>query len=559
MLIKNGSKKMLIPAYRDMDPYDLPEEFSHLQAQDMSKLGFMQDLIRGIKKIINVEMPKMAVKETGVVNNGNGNIEPLLKRAFMFLEDGNWKSADEYCEKVLDQDPETAQAYLGKLMAELHVCRQDELKNCQEPFQNRNNYKKTVRFADAELADTLKGYISYINKRNENERLKEIYYSAVDAMESACTEESYKSAAAAFKTIIGFMDADVLVEQCLDKAEICRKDDVYAYAKANMTGEEVSGYEIAIESLQTISGWKNADELVCSCQRKIEEIKVKEEEDRIAFEKAEKRRKRVIAIITPVAVVCIAFLIVFATVIMPENKYNNALELYNNGKYDEAYDIFSTIRYKDSEEKASECLSKASLKNPKKGDTIKFGFYEQDNDISNGAEEIEWLVLTVEGNRALLVSKYALDYQPYNTSYTSVTWENCTLRSWLNDTFYNKAFDLQYQGMIETTSVSADINTYYNTNSGNTTQDKVFILSIAEVKEYFANNKERKCRETAYCHAQGAYSVIRDSKWWLRSPGKHNLYAAYVYSDGSISIIGDNISNIYNYAVRPAMWINLDF
>ena len=55
---QSGGKKVLIPAYRDMDPYDLPEEFSHLQAQDMSKLGFMQDLIRGIKKIASVEQVK---------------------------------------------------------------------------------------------------------------------------------------------------------------------------------------------------------------------------------------------------------------------------------------------------------------------------------------------------------------------------------------------------------------------------------------------------------------------------------------------------------------------
>ena len=116
-LIKNGARKTLIPAYRDMDPYDLPEEFSHLQAQDMSKLGFMQDLTRGIKKIAKADEPKQTVvKETVVATSAMPNIEPLLKRAFMFLEDGDWESADEYCERVLDQDPENAMAYLGKLM-----------------------------------------------------------------------------------------------------------------------------------------------------------------------------------------------------------------------------------------------------------------------------------------------------------------------------------------------------------------------------------------------------------------------------------------------------------
>ena len=106
-LVKNSNgKKMLIPAYKDMDPYDLPEEFSHLQAQDMSKLGFMQDLIRGIKKIVSAGAPKAEVKETVAVG-GSVNVEPLLERAFMFLEDGDWGEANEYCEKVLDQDPKT--------------------------------------------------------------------------------------------------------------------------------------------------------------------------------------------------------------------------------------------------------------------------------------------------------------------------------------------------------------------------------------------------------------------------------------------------------------------
>lgn len=88
LLIRQGQKKMLIPAYKDMDPYDLPEEFSHLQAQDMGKLGFMQDLIRGIKKIAQTDAPKTTVVKETVISGGNVNIAPLLKRAFMFLEDG---------------------------------------------------------------------------------------------------------------------------------------------------------------------------------------------------------------------------------------------------------------------------------------------------------------------------------------------------------------------------------------------------------------------------------------------------------------------------------------
>lgn len=133
-LIKQGQKKMLIPAYKDMDPYDLPEEFSHLQAQDMSKLGFMQDLIRGIKKIAEVDTPKSTVVKEAVISGGNANTAPLLKRAFMFLEDEDWNSANEYCERVLDIDPENPSAYLGKLLSELRVRKQESLKDCAHPL-----------------------------------------------------------------------------------------------------------------------------------------------------------------------------------------------------------------------------------------------------------------------------------------------------------------------------------------------------------------------------------------------------------------------------------------
>lgn len=163
-LIRSGEKKTLIPAYRDMDPYDLPEEFSHLQAQDMSKLGFMPDLVRGIRKIVEADKQKDTVKETVVIQQvvqqsaDATNVAPLLKRAFMFLEDGEWHSADEYCERVLDQDPENALAYLGKLMAELKVRQRSELAACGTQYGGNSNYKKALRFGDAELKKELEDY-----------------------------------------------------------------------------------------------------------------------------------------------------------------------------------------------------------------------------------------------------------------------------------------------------------------------------------------------------------------------------------------------------------------
>ena len=594
-LVKNSNgKKMLIPAYKDMDPYDLPEEFSHLQAQDMSKLGFMQDLIRGIKKIVSAGASKAEVKETVAVG-GNVNVEPLLERAFMFLEDGDWGEANEYCEKVLDQDPKNARAYLGKLMAECRACRMEDLQNCRQPFDGSGNYNKILRFAEPKLIETLKGYIAHINERNENARLTGIYNRAVSAMNEANSENEYKAAAEIFKTVPGFKDADSLVEKCLDNAEICRKDTLYNSARSQMTGNIIRNYESAIRMFESISGCKDADEQIYACQKKIEELKAKEEaerleaerkaeaerlererkeeEHRIAVEKRKKKAKKVFAIGTPIVCACVAFLIVLTTVIIPNNKYSSAVSLMNDEKYDEAIAAFDALNgYKDSEKQLENCYIRKlgeekwnKIKNIKIGDSYTFGTYEQDNNTSNGKEAIEWTVLDKDGMSLLLVSKQALAWQQYNTSYTDVTWENCTLRKWLNGTFLNNAFSTEEQAQIQNTTVSADNNPQYSTNPGNATTDKVFLLSINEVEKYFNSNEARKCAPTAYAEAQGVWtsdtyktpSGAATCWWWLRSPGSNQDEAAGVYVDGSVGEYGRNVNHVHG-AVRPAMWITID-
>ena len=562
-LIKNGAKKTLIPAYRDMDPYDLPEEFSHLMAQDMSKLGFMQDLIRGIKKLLAADEPKASVKETVVVNNGNSSVGPLLKRAFMFLEDGNWQDADEYCEKVLDQEPENAQAYLGKLMAECNAHKQERLANCPKPFDDSNNYKKAVRFGDEQLKNELNGYIAQINERNENNRLVGIYSDASTDMDSASTEGEFKAAANKFASISGFKDADEKRRQCLEKAEECRKNAIYDDAANGMVANTIKSYEYAITKFESIRGWRDAEKKILECRDGIAEIERKQEARRIAAEKAAKKMKRILSIAIPAVIAVIAVVLVVAKIVIPNSNYNAAVELMENGNVVEAYDsLIALDGYKDSAEKVKsiyEQYCKEKLKTAEVGDTVYFGTYEQDNDTSNGAENIEWQVLAKENNKVLVISKYALDCQQYNTSsYTDVTWETCTLRTWLNGTFLNSAFSSSEQSAIAETTVTADKNPKYDTDPGNATTDKVFLLSIDEAEKYFSSDSARVCLPTAYAVANGAYeSDSGNCWWWLRSPGFLQHNAAHVRNDGSVGCHGGNVDR-GDDAVRPALWINLD-
>lgn len=213
---QSNGQKVLIPAYRDMDPYDLPEEFSHLQAQDMGKLGFMQDLIRGIKKITAANESNPVLKDPPVVggDGNNSTIAPLLKRAFMFLEDGGWEEADEYCEKTLDLDPENARAYLGKLMAEVHARRQEDLRNCEQPFTDNSAFQKALRFGDDELVGALNEYNAYIIERNEKARMQSVYENALQIMQNAVEDVDYNHAAELFKSLSGYMDAEQQIEIC---------------------------------------------------------------------------------------------------------------------------------------------------------------------------------------------------------------------------------------------------------------------------------------------------------------------------------------------------------
>ena len=206
------------------------------------------------------------------------------------------------------------------------------------------------------------------------------------------------------------------------------------------------------------------------------------------------------------------------------------------------------------------------------GRTVTFGRYEQDNRSSNGSERIEWIVLDVKDGKCLLLSKYGLDAKRYNETRASTTWENCTLRSWLNGFFLHNAFDAEEQSAIALSqldnSYGAGIS-FWNTTGGRDTWDQVFLLSCAEAqKYYYVEADQRECAQsrvvpTAYAKAHGAYvskSYIAESGrgagwWWLRSPGKNQYEAARIHRGGWI---GFNDVDVGDACVRPAIWVDLN-
>ncbi len=196
---------------------------------------------------------------------------------------------------------------------------------------------------------------------------------------------------------------------------------------------------------------------------------------------------------------------------------------------------------------------------PVEWEQVTFGRYEQDNISVNGPDPIEWIVLNRQGSKALLLSRYALDCQPYNTRNRKVTWETCTLRKWLNETFLNEAFSPEEQEKILTVTVSAD-KARYSADPGNATQDRIFLLSYADANQFFASDPERICTPTAYALAQGIFDWGRDDprcEWLLRTPAETLREVAFVGSDGYIlSFSGHSVKDA-GLGVRPALWVDL--
>ena len=654
-LIRGGAKKTLIPAYRDMDPYDLPEEFSHLQAQDMSKLGFMQDLIRGIKKILETDKPKEAEPVVVQASAANTNLTAQLKRGQIALEDGDWEAADGYFDKALDLDAECAEAYFGKALAaakcatgEAYVQRRlrildrnisETLVACEQDTDRIETAARQYEIPGYLSMDVIRRFYSYDERTYESKtkRLREeiqteaqeweqhkligraLRYAKGDyaatlqgLLESTTNElksrlaqseeQDRQNAEAVCKRYEEEMDkAERNAIAAYEEAQQKRRADYGSYCKAQEQAKTEREFEEAAKSfaLEGMRGYEDSNERARQCREKAEDLKAEAERKQVAQKKEHKKKtERIVAIIIVAVLVCVIVAVIVTQIIIPKQELNKALGLLESGDYEAAYALLEEIGnsdaiasskydravaliesgdneaaymllngldYKDSASKRQMIEESDSwLRICPVGGIVTFGSYEQDNNTANGKENVEWLVLAKEGNRVLLISRYALDCQQYNTSSTSVTWETCSLRNWLNGTFLSTAFSEEERAIISFVSVSADKNPSYSTSPGNSTTDQVFLLSITEANQYFSSNEARICVPTAYSIAQGAWTSNSNKVegkaagwWWLRSPGNDSDYAAGVGSTGSADTSG-NLVSVDNDAVRPALWINLE-
>ncbi len=248
--------------------------------------------------------------------------------------------------------------------------------------------------------------------------------------------------------------------------------------------------------------------------------------------------------------------------------YKKAVSYAESGRAQSAYKLFQTLgRYKNSSEFANALLEEnpvLSCLSAQKGDRVLFGHYEQDNDLTNGAEPIEWLVLERLDDRLLLLSSEGLDGKPYHTvPFAEITWENCSLRAWLNDEFLHTAFTPKEQFFIPAVPNRNKDQSAVGTEGGADTVDRVFLLSEADASVYLSTEMDRetigKTFATKYAEDR---NVETDEEgyisWWLRSPGVYPYSAQFVNQNGELHLSGAYIDIDYQFAVRPAIWLDLN-
>ncbi|MBP3870416.1 MAG: hypothetical protein J6E46_05535, partial [Faecalicoccus sp.] len=404
----------------------------------------------------------------------------------------------------------------------------------------KEEYAKHLQEADKKVVEL---------NQDAHKRQEEDYQNASALLNNAKDASDFKKAMDALIAMNGYKDTSELSKK---SAELMVIDEDYIKAVGMMESNSITELNNAISIFNKNIDWKDSKEKIHACNNKIAAVKRTQE-------KQKKTRIKIgAAVAAIIALVLIYTQIIVPKVIIPNQKYNEAVELMNNGNYEEAVAAFKDMNgYKDSDDKIKECIKEANSK-VEVGSTYFFGNYEQDGNEDKGKEPIAWQVLAKEDNKILIVSKYGLDCKKYNDERTDVTWETSTLRNWLDSTFIDTAFSEDEKSQIQTTTVTADKNLKYDTNPGNDTQDQVFLLSIQEVEKYLDSNHERTATATVYATNNGAYiGSSGNCYWWLRSPGTYSTGAASVSDDGSIYYRGFDV-NSGGKAVRPALWLGIE-
>lgn len=354
-IAENGGGVLAV-LYKGMLPSHLPEEFAHLHTFDMAAPDFMNELMRGVRKVLS-EPAVQTVTAAETPSENSADVSTLLRRAELLLEDGELERADELCESVLNAEPENARGYLIKLLVQYKVYTIAGLRGVPENFAVSGNYRKTMRFADEALRTELGGIV---------------YDRFIKVLANAQNGDQYIAAREAFKSLGGYRDSAALAAECDQKLTRLRAEEretarerSYDIALGQIDRGDYESLCDAKRRLNDLGDYRNSAELAQKCAGEIAKLDAQRELDRAAAAQIEERerirrgRLRRFSRIAAVAALSFVIVAVAAAVIghnaSVSSRYKTAAALLADGSYDEAASAFTELgNYSDSAEMVSE-------------------------------------------------------------------------------------------------------------------------------------------------------------------------------------------------------------
>lgn len=474
----------------------------------------------------------------------------MLDRAFILLETKNWKKADLLFDRILDREPRAPIAYLGKCMANLHIKNVELIPTYGKKVLKNVNFQLSLRFASG----------------IEKERLQKIENDA----EKSITRHKMK--------LIDVRKKALKISIILITLSLTVTGSIFGYDKiispfiqynqAQRLLDEKK-YDSALKKYKKLKTYKNSEEKLSETLYEQANYFLEKQQFERAIENFE-----MIGNYKDSEDLC------------TESLYEYAKLLYSEKEFVRCSDCFLKIKnYKDS----NSYLQKPEIFWRTKGNIVKFGKYEQDDNLYNGKEEIEWIVLepNKSNDTVLLISRLCLDYKKYDDGNygldsdgnydmradKGIDWENCSLRAWLNDSFYEDAFTPS-----EKSKLNPILLTYY-IYEHKTSNDNVSILSKDEAKMYFDETVQMSAGETKFAYQnlsktyhnnkpRSKYSEERIVDYWLKSLGKKVLQDIIIADSNVANATTTNDKGVINkdgamymspiIAVRPIIIVSID-
>lgn len=400
--------------------------------------------------------------------------------------------------------------------------------------------------------------IEYDNEEVIDPVLEGQYQKVINLMQSIRCMSPYKDkvdmyleAGKQFDEMSEYKDSKEYAKECYHLAKVTEKEiNEQIYKDANelkKRAKRADEYKLAAEEFSKISDYMDAAKL----EKKCEQLST-------YMEKKASRSKIIKSLVAVLVVVAIYF-----GIKTPYPKYYLANVCQSTGFYDKAIKYYKKVgTFKDSKERADECryqkglnamaaedyknakkafeaagdykdsdqkkvdVAKLYIKNSEIGDTVNIGGYK-------------WRIIDIQDNQALLLKDSALSGMEYHSNPGDITWEQSTMRNWLNTEFLDQTFTSAEKSNIRHTNVKNNNNPFYGTNGGNDTEDYIYLLSIDEINQY----KE-------------VIPVIKSNSW-LRSPGHQQGSAAFLSVNGLAMEYGYETTS-KEFRVKPAMWFNLE-